>query len=92
MKRKIDCTEENFEVMRSNIRDFEVDFWSLVHSVYLLDVLVGQYEKLSLDSENDEARNHLQFGIDLFLNSVMDLTQALYYFYHSMYDCKPYNG
>lgn len=91
MKKNVDFTEENFDLLYKNINDFEDDFWSIQHFGFLLDLLFSEYVKLPLSSENDDKRNHLAFGIDLCLNSILDLHRGLYYFYMAMLHCKPYN-
>lgn len=87
MSKQFVFTKENFDFLCRSIVCFEEDFWSIQHSLYLLDFLFGEYEKIPLSGENEEMISHLQYGINFLLSHLRDLCVSFQSSYFAAYDC-----
>lgn len=87
MFRQCAFTRENFDSLCRGFVCFEEDFWSIQHSLYLLDFLFGEYEKIPLSGENEEIISHLQYGINFLLSHLSNLRDSFQSSYFSAFDC-----
>ena len=87
MSKQCAFTKENFNSLCRSIVCLEEDFWSIQHSLYLLDFLFGEYEKIPLSGENEEMISHLQYGINLLLSHLGHLRDSFQCSYFFAFDC-----
>lgn len=80
-----DFTEENFQLMRRNLQDFEDDVWALSHTAYCLNFCVMEAMHCHHDDAGIEKMNHLSWVIELMLESLLDLSDStVLYLEHSL--------
>ena len=92
MSKQCVFTKENFDSLCKSIVCLEDDFWAIQHSLYLLDFLFGELEKIPFSGENEETISHLQYGIDFLLSHLENLRASFHCSYLFAFDCVRGNG